>query len=81
MRELRISDICWLLSHDITQCVDKNGSKMCKKKMWLHVEPHFFENYLIDKIQNFFKELNLVFVVNRASSLNFTFIPNLKHCV
>ena len=49
--------------------------------MWLHVEPHFFENYFVDKIQKFFKELILVFVVNRASSLNFTFIPNLKHCV
>ena len=53
----------------------------CAKKMWLHVEPHFFENYFVDKIQKFFKELILVFVVNRASSLNFTFIPNLKHCV
>ena len=48
--------------------------KCAKKKI-------FFENYFVDEIQKFFKELILVFVVNRASSLDFTFIPNLEHCV
>ena len=40
MRELRISDICWLLSHDITQC-DKNGKivqwQMCDQRLKINV--------------------------------------------
>ena len=67
--------------HTILHSASIKMDQKCAKKMWLHVEPHFFENYFVDKIQKFFKELILVFVVNRASSLNFTFIPNLKHCV
>lgn len=67
--------------HTILHSASIKMDQKCAKKMWLHVEPHFFENYFVDKIQKIFKELILVFVVNRASSLNFTFIPNLKHCV